>query len=78
MNNSTFSTDFMVSGVPSNSVLDLFSVKFRSGRPEMIHSLASDGAHVFMQTSQGLFKVGSGYAGTIKVKIILSLPAPQL
>ena len=55
-------------GVPSNSVLDLFSVKFRSGRPELVHSLASDGAHVYMQTSQGLFKVGSGYAGTIKVK----------
>ena len=54
-------------GVPSNSVLDLFSVKFRSGRPELVHSLASDGAHVYMQTSQGLFKVGSGYAGTIKV-----------
>lgn len=57
----------MASGVPTNSVLDLFNVKFRSGRPELIHSLASDGAHIYMQSSQGLFKVGSGFAGTIKV-----------
>jgi|688.fasta_scaffold1163419_1 hypothetical protein len=57
----------MVSGVPSNSVVDVFNVKFRTGRPELVHSLAGDGAHLYMQTSQGLFKVGSGYAGTIKV-----------
>ncbi len=62
----------MISGVPSNSIVDVFGVKFRTGRPEMVHSLAGDGAHVYMQTSQGLFKVGSGYAGTIKVKISLS------
>jgi hypothetical protein len=60
--------DFMISGVPSNSVVDVFGVKFRSPRPEAVHSLAADGGHVYMQTSQGLFKVGSGYAGTIKVR----------
>ena len=59
----------MLSGVPSSSVVDMFSIKFRSGRPEMVHSIAGDGAHVYLQTSQGLYKVGSGYAGTIKVPL---------
>jgi len=38
----------------------------RSGQPESVHCISSNGLYLFLQTSQGLFKIGTGYAGTIK------------
>ena len=37
-------------------------------------SVASDGRHLYIHNTAGLFKVGSGYGGTIKVrrKILIS------
>lgn len=34
-------------------------------------SLASDGQFLYLYTSKGLFKIGSGYAGTIKGHVYL-------
>ena len=56
---------FMSQGLMTSSLLDTFEVKFRK-QPEVVHSLTSDGSYLYFQTSEGLFKVGSGYGGTIK------------
>lgn len=36
-----------------------------------IKSLASDGQYLYLYTSRGLFKIGSGYGGTIMGNIYL-------
>ena len=56
---------FMSQGLMTSSLLDTFEVKFRK-QPEIVHSLTGDGSYLYFQTSEGLFKVGSGYGGTIK------------
>ena len=56
---------FMSQGLMASSLLDTFEVKFKRS-PQIVHSLTSDGSHLYFQTSEGLFKVGSGYGGTIK------------
>ena len=42
--------------------------------PGEVHSIASDGPHVYLQTDQGLYKIGSGYGGTVKGRIYLHRP----
>ena len=57
----------MSQGLLNSSLLDSFEIKFKNNqRPEVIHSLTSDGSYLYMQSSQGLYKVGSGYGGTVK------------
>ena len=65
--------DFMTHGVNADSLTDAFPIRFYSqGDPRNeaqspnIHAIASDGTYLYLQTSSGLFKVGSGYNGTIK------------
>ena len=59
--------DFMSQGLLNSSLLDSFEVKFKNNqRPQTVHSLTSDGSYLYLQTSQGLYKTGSGYGGTVK------------
>lgn len=62
------SPDHMTHGVTKSSSLDSFEVRLKSGGDKglSVHSLASTGGFIFMQTSKGLYKIGSGYSGTIK------------
>ena len=45
-----------------------------SDPPSRAHSLASDGAFVYLLTDRGLFKVGSGYGGTVKGRVYRHRP----
>ena len=57
----------MSQGLLNSSLLDSFEIKFKNGqRPDVVHSLTSDGSYLYLQSSQGLYKVGSGYGGTVK------------
>ena len=63
--------DFMTHGVNADSLADTFPIMFYpngadSQENPKVHAMASDGTHLYLQTSSGLFKVGSGYNGTIK------------
>ncbi len=60
--------NFMTHGVPASSLVDNFEVKITSTspRPDAVFSLASDGSHIYLQSNLGLFKIGSGYGGTIR------------
>lgn len=61
--------DWLTHGVPSSSLIDSFGLKLPN---EIAHtsmklkSLATDGAYLYLFTSKGLLKLGSGYGGTIK------------
>ena len=65
--------DLMSRGVPRSSCLDSFLVQFKTA-PGVVHSLASDGPHVYLQTDQGVYKIGSGYGGTVKGRVYCHRP----
>lgn len=60
-----------------NSISNNFSVSNNDFFPDMhtaslgAKSLASDGQFLYLYTSKGLFKIGSGYGGTIKGHVYL-------
>ncbi|KAJ8975749.1 hypothetical protein NQ317_015371, partial [Molorchus minor] len=69
--------DWITHGVPSNSIIDHFVVRL----PAEIHnvqlklkSLACDGQYLYLFTSKGLLKIGSGYGGTLKGHIVMWKP----
>lgn len=51
----------------------LFEWKLISGLGT-VRSLASDGQYLYLYTSRGLFKIGSGHGGTIKGHIYYCVP----
>lgn len=60
---------WITSGVPNNSKINSFQVKMPptiQNSPLILKSLSSDGQYLYLFTSKGLFKIGSGYSGTIK------------
>ncbi|KAJ9574765.1 hypothetical protein L9F63_008079, partial [Diploptera punctata] len=66
--------DWITHGVPKNSRIDSFRVKMSTemhNASVRAKSLASDGQFLYLYTSKGLLKVGSGYGGTIKGHIYL-------
>jgi E3 ubiquitin-protein ligase MYCBP2 len=65
--------DWMSRGVLRTSNLDTFPVQFKAA-PGTVHSLACDGGFVYLQTDEGMFKIGSGYGGTIKGKVYCHRP----
>ena len=65
----------MSQGLLTSSLLDSFEVKFKNGqRPQLVHSLTSDGTYLYLQSTHGLYKIGSGYGGTIKGHVYASNP----
>ena len=75
--------DFMTHGVHADSISDAFPISFYpktspsnvSDDHPTVHAMASDGTYLYLQTSAGLFKVGSGYNGTIKGHAYLHNPS---
>lgn len=61
--------DWFTNGVPFNSKIQSFQAKIPAeiqNTSLTVKSMASDGQFLYMFTSNGLFKVGSGYGGTVK------------
>ena len=49
--------NFMSQGLINSSLLDTFEIKYKSsGRPQVVHSLTSDGTYLYLQSCNGLFK----------------------
>ncbi|PNF26995.1 hypothetical protein B7P43_G12699 [Cryptotermes secundus] len=66
--------DWFTHGMPKNSRIDTFHVKMSGDMHTAslsAKSLASDGQFLYLYTSRGLFKIGSGYGGTIKGHVYL-------
>uniref|UniRef100_A0A8D8RF51 RCR-type E3 ubiquitin transferase n=1 Tax=Cacopsylla melanoneura TaxID=428564 RepID=A0A8D8RF51_9HEMI len=67
--------DFISHGVPKSSKLMTFSFApkdiLKRTKSLKVYSMTSDGPHLYLHTSEGLFKIGSGYGGTIKSHIYL-------
>lgn len=69
--------DWITHGVPDNSAIDSFYFKLPNelnGAHIIVKSLACDGHYFYLFSSKGLFKIGSGFGGTIKGDIILWKP----
>ena len=65
----TVHPDFMSHGVPVSCLVDTFPVNWKEGASKDIpkcYSMASDGHYLYLHTSSGLYKVGSGFSGTMK------------
>ncbi|KAL1517024.1 hypothetical protein ABEB36_000844 [Hypothenemus hampei] len=69
--------DWLTHGVPLTSKIDTYSLKLPSeleNVPLISKSLAFDGQYLYLFTTKGLFKIGSGYGGTVKGLIALWKP----
>lgn len=61
--------DWFTHGVPENSKIQSFQIRITidvQTTPLVVRSMASDGEFLYLYTSRGLFKIGSGYGGTVK------------
>ena len=64
--------DFMSHGVPVTCLVDSFPLVTRDQGDKEInfrqqhYSLASDGHHLYLHASSGMYKIGSGFSGTMK------------
>lgn len=70
----TVRPDWITHGVPNAAKINSFHIKFPSeliNTQLKVKSLAYDGQYLYLFTTRGLLKVGSGYGGTIKGHIIL-------
>ena len=66
--------DWGADGIPSKAVVDSFQVQMPADLRDVslsFKSLACDGQYLYLFTSRGLFKIGSGYAGTLKGHVYL-------
>uniref|UniRef100_A0A0K2UH48 RCR-type E3 ubiquitin transferase n=1 Tax=Lepeophtheirus salmonis TaxID=72036 RepID=A0A0K2UH48_LEPSM len=63
----THHPDLMSSGLPKASLIDSFSIHDTNHEdfPD-VKRVTSDGLYLYAFTDSGLFKIGSGYSGTIK------------
>ncbi|CAG9818957.1 unnamed protein product [Phaedon cochleariae] len=69
--------DWTTHGVPNSAKIDSFSVKLPAELQNVqlkMKSLACDGQFLYLFTSNGLFKIGSGYGGTIKGHLVMWKP----
>jgi E3 ubiquitin-protein ligase MYCBP2 len=65
----TVHPDYMSHGVPVSCLVDTFPVAWTDGAAKEVlrcHSMASDGHHLYLHTTLGLYKVGSGFSGTMR------------
>lgn len=61
--------DWLTHGVPATSLIDTFNLKLPKELSDIslkLKSLATNGEYLYLFTSRGLLKVGSGYGGTVK------------
>ena len=64
----TVHPDFMSHGVTVSSLVDTFPVLWRDPATTglSLYSLASDGHYLYLHSSAGLHKIGSGFSGTMR------------
>ncbi|KAB0796834.1 hypothetical protein PPYR_10895 [Photinus pyralis] len=73
----TIRPDWITHGVPHTSKIDSFQVRMPSdvqNVPLTLKSLATDGQYLYLFSSRGLFKIGSGYGGTLKGHVYIWKP----
>lgn len=69
--------DWITHGIPVSSKTDSFhlqTIKEIQNLNLIPKSLATDGLFLYLFTSKGVFKIGSGYGGTMKGHIYLWKP----
>lgn len=69
--------DWISHGVSMNSLIDCSVVRMPSDVVNSVltpKSLASDGQYLYLFTNRGLFKIGSGYGGTVKGHVYIWKP----
>lgn len=62
--------DWFTYGVPTSSRINTFRVRLPTD-VQAVRSMCSDGQFIYLLTTRGLFKVGSGYGGTVKGHIYM-------
>ncbi|XP_056648043.1 E3 ubiquitin-protein ligase MYCBP2 isoform X1 [Diorhabda sublineata] len=73
----TIRPDWITHGVSNAAKINCFHIKFPTELNTnllKVKSLAYDGQYLYLFTSKGLFKVGSGYGGTLKGYVVLWKP----
>lgn len=69
--------DWIMHGVPESSNIDSFTIRMPSdiqNTPPNFKSMASDGQYLYLFTTAGLFKIGTGYGGTLKGHVYVWKP----
>ncbi|XP_017786826.1 PREDICTED: E3 ubiquitin-protein ligase MYCBP2-like isoform X2 [Nicrophorus vespilloides] len=69
--------DWISHGVPDSSHIETFPIRMPSEIQNtvlVLKSLACDGQYLYLFTSKGLFKIGSGYGGTLKGHVYVWKP----
>lgn len=69
--------EWITHGVSINAIIDTYQIKMPSDIQNAIltpKSLASDGQFLYLFTNRGLFKIGSGYGGTLKGHVYIWKP----
>ncbi|KAK7079005.1 E3 ubiquitin-protein ligase mycbp2, partial [Halocaridina rubra] len=60
--------DWLTGGVPKSSLIDKFSVKIMTDGEELKEesAMTCDGQYLYIHNAHGLFKIGSGFGGSMK------------
>ncbi|KAK4298747.1 hypothetical protein Pmani_028926 [Petrolisthes manimaculis] len=68
--------DWLLCGVPGSALIDKFSVKIMTdGEESKVEStMTCDGHYLYLHNAHGLYKVGSGFGGTIKGHVYIHRP----
>lgn len=68
--------DWLSCGVPKSSLIDRFTVKIMTDGEESKEdsTMTCDGHYLFVHNAHGLFKIGSGFGGTIKGHVYIHRP----
>lgn len=66
------SPDWLTHGFPKNSLCNTFFVQIPKSKYRQGSSIACDGKYLYILCGGSMYKVGSGYGGTIKGQIVMS------
>lgn len=69
--------EWFTHGVPINSKIQVFQARMPTeiqNTSLAVKSMASDGQFLYLFTAKGLFKIGSGYGGTVKGHVYIWKP----
>ncbi|KAK8736341.1 hypothetical protein OTU49_004949, partial [Cherax quadricarinatus] len=68
--------DWLICGVPKSALIDKFSVKIMTDGEESKEdsTMTCDGHYLYIHNAHGLFKIGSGFGGTMKGHVYIHRP----
>ncbi|XP_037787011.1 E3 ubiquitin-protein ligase MYCBP2-like isoform X1 [Penaeus monodon] len=68
--------DWLTCGVPKSALIDKFSVKIMTDGEESKEesTMTCDGHYLYIHNGHGLFKIGSGFGGTMKGHVYIHRP----